>query len=132
MSMKAYQTYQQNSVNTASGGELTLMLYNGARKFLKQAMKDMENNDYEAKNINIQKGQNIIQELLITLDPNVELSKQMAPIYEFMLVHLREANMENNQEKLNDVLELVTEFRDTWKQVLLKSRQEKRAQGAQV
>src|SRR5699024_1702223 len=87
MSMKAYQTYQQNSVNTASGGELTLMLYNGARKFLKQAMKDMENNDYEAKNINIQKGQNIIQELLITLDPNVELSKQMAPIYEFMLVH---------------------------------------------
>jgi len=132
MSMKAYQTYQQNSVNTASGGELTLMLYNGARKFLKQAMKDMENNDYETKNINIQKGQNIIQELLITLDSNVELSKQMAPIYEFMLVHLREANMENNPEKLNDVLELVTEFRDTWKQVLLKSRQEKRSQGAQV
>jgi flagellar protein FliS len=130
--MKAYQTYQQNSVNTASGGELTLMLYNGSRKFLKQAILDMEKKDYEAKNTNIQKAQNIIQELLITLDPKVEISKQMAPLYEFMLIHLREANIENNPEKLNEVLELVTEFRDTWKQVLLKSRQEKRSQGAQA
>ena len=130
--MKAYQTYQQNSVNTASGGELTLMLYNGSRKFLKQAILDMEKKDDEAKNTNIQKAQNIIQELLITLDPKVEISKQMAPLYEFMLIHLREANIENNPEKLNEVLELVTEFRDTWKQVLLKSRQEKRSQGAQA
>jgi len=132
MSMKAYQTYQQNSVNTASGGELTLMLYNGSRKFLKQAILDMEKKDYEAKNTNIQKAQNIIQELLITLDPKVEISKQMASLYEFMLIHLREANIENNPEKLNEVLELVTEFRDTWKQVLLKSRQEKHSQGAQA
>jgi len=92
----------------------------------------MEKKDYEAKNTNIQKAQNIIQELLITLDPKVEISKQMAPLYEFMLIHLREANIENNPEKLNEVLELVTEFRDTWKQVLLKSRQEKRSQGAQA
>lgn len=130
--MKAYQTYQNNAVKTASSGELTLMLYNGCRKFIKQAIQDMENNDYEGKNKNIQKAQNIIQELLITLDPKIEISKEISPLYEFMLVHLRDANTQNDVKKLEDVLELVTEFRDTWKQVLLKNKQEKRSQGAQA
>ncbi|MFD1607345.1 flagellar export chaperone FliS [Oceanobacillus luteolus] len=125
---KAYQTYKNNSVNTASGGELTLMLYNGCIKFIKQAMKDVEDNDYEAKNRNIQKAQNIIRELLITLDPKVEISKQFQPLYEFMLSELTAANIENSREKLENVLELVTEFRDTWKQVLLQHRKQKFSQ----
>lgn len=119
---KAYQAYQNNAVNTASGGELTLMLYNGCIKFIKQAMKDVEANNYEGKNTNIQKAQNIIRELLITLDSKVEISKQFQPLYEFMLEQLTQANIENDKEKLEQVLELVTEFRDTWKQALIKYR----------
>lgn len=125
---RAYQTYQNNAVNTASGGELTLMLYNGCIKFVKQAMKDMDANDYEAKNRNIQKAQNIIRELLITLDPKVEISKQFQPLYEFMLDELTAANIDNSPEKLEDVLGLVTEFRDTWKQVLLQHRKQQYSQ----
>lgn len=132
MSMKAYQTYRNNAVTTASGGELTLMLYNGCRKFIQQAIIDMKENNYEAKNKNIQKAQDIIQELLITLDPKVEISKQISPLYEFMLVHLRDANIQNDPKKLEEVLELVTEFRNTWKQVLLKMKQQKRSQGAEA
>jgi flagellar protein FliS len=129
---KAYQAYQSNSVNTASGGELTLMLYNGCIKFIKQAKREMEAKNFEGKNTNIQKAQNIIQELLITLDPKVEISKQFQPLYEFMLTELRQANIENSQEKLDTVLELVTEFRDTWKQVLVKHRKQQFSQGAGV
>lgn len=129
---KAYQTYKNNAVNTASGGELTLMLYNGCIKFIKQAMKDVEANNYEAKNKNIQKAQNIIRELLITLDPKVEISKQFQPLYEFMLTELTVANIENSSDKLENVLGLVTEFRDTWKQVLLQHRKQQFPQGAGV
>ena len=127
---KAYQAYQNNSVNTASGGELTLMLYNGCMKFIKQAMKDTEANNYEAKNKNIQKAQNIIRELMITLDPKVEISKQIQPLYEFILNQLTAANIENDVTKLEDALGLVTEFRDTWKQVILKHRKQQFSQGA--
>lgn len=129
---KAYQTYQNNAVNTASGGELTLMLYNGCMKFIKQAIKDMNDKNYEAKNTNIQKAQNIIQELMITLDMNIEISKQMMPLYEFMQFQLKEANIKNDVAKLEEVLEFVKEFRDTWKQVIIKNRQQQYAQGAQV
>ncbi|MBR3117982.1 flagellar export chaperone FliS [Oceanobacillus profundus] len=129
---KAYQAYQNNAVNTASGGELTLMLYNGCMKFIKQAMKDVNDNNYEAKNKNIQKAQNIIQELMITLDPKMEISKQIMPLYEFMQFQLKEANIKNDVKKLEEVLEFVTEFRDTWKQVILKNRQQQFAKGEPV
>ncbi len=129
---KAYEAYQNNAVNTASGGELTLMLYNGCMKFIKQAKKDMEEKNYEAKNNNIQKAQAIIQELMITLDPQYEISKQMMPLYEFMHHTLTQANIKNDQEKLDQVLEFVTEFRDTWKQVILETRKKQYAKSAQV
>lgn len=129
---KAYQAYQDNSVKTASGGELTLMLYNGCMKFIRQAMKDVEANNYEAKNRNIQKAQNIIRELLITLDPKVEISKQFRPLYEFMLEQLTAANIDNDANKLEDVLGLVREFRDTWKEVIKKHRQQQFSQGSNL
>lgn len=129
---KAYQAYQNNSVNTASGGELTLMLYNGCMKFIKQAMKDINEKNYEGKNKNIQKAQNIIKELMITLDQNIEISKQILPLYEFMLFQLKEANINNDSEKLEEVLGFVTEFRDTWKQVILKNRQQQFKQGEPI
>ena len=49
----AQQAYQNNTVNTASPGELTLMLYNGCIKFIKLAKKGIDEKNIEAKpNIN--------------------------------------------------------------------------------
>ncbi len=132
LSTKQYQAYKNNAVNTASGGELTLMLYNGCIKFIKQASRNIENNDFEQKNTNIQKAQNIIQELMITLDQKVEISQQILPLYEYMHFQLKEANIKNDPAILQEVLDLTVDFRDTWKQVLQKSRQTTYTQGAQV
>lgn len=129
---KQHQAYQNNAVNTATGAELTLMLYNGCIKFIKQAKKEMAANSIEAKNTNIQKAQNIVRELMITLDPQVEMSKQFMPLYDFMLNRLTEANIQNSEAALDDVLELAVDFRDTWKQVIQKNRQLTYAQGAEV
>lgn len=127
-----YKTYQNNAVNTASGGELTLMLYNGCIKFIKQAIKELNAKNYEAKNTNIQKAQNIIQELMITLDQKVEISKQILPLYEYMQFQLKEANVKNDTALLEEVLGFAVDFRDTWKQVILKSRKQQFTQGAQA
>ncbi|MFS8652347.1 MAG: flagellar export chaperone FliS, partial [Caldibacillus sp.] len=63
-----YQAYRRNAVNTATPGELTLMLYDGCLKFIRLAKEAINNNDIQAKNTNIQKAQNIITELMVTLD----------------------------------------------------------------
>ena len=131
-SNKPFQAYQNNAVNTASGGELTLMLYNGCIKFIKQAMRDMNDQNYEAKNSNIQKALNIIQELMLTLDQEVEISQQMLPLYEYMQHLLKTANINNDLKKLEEVLQFAVEFRDTWKQVVKTSRQKQFVQGAHI
>ncbi|RWZ55025.1 flagellar export chaperone FliS [Halobacillus fulvus] len=126
------QAYQNNSVETASPGELTLMLYNGCIKFIKLAKSAIEENNIEKKNTNIQKAQKIIQELMVTTNPDYEISQQILPLYDYMNHRLIEANTKNEAAILDEVQELVTEFRDTWKQVILETRKTQYAQGGQA
>ncbi len=127
-----YQSYQQNSVNTASPGELTLMLYNGCLKFINLAKHGMQSKDIEGKNLNIQKAQNIVHELMVTLNMDLEVSQNMMSLYEYMNRRLVEANIKNDLDALAEVEGLVTEFRDTWKQVIQLNRQKQHSQGGRA
>ncbi len=127
-----YQSYQQNSINTASPGELTLMLYNGCLKFIHIAKKAIVENDIALKNTNLQKAQKIIQELMVTLNPEMEVSKHMLPLYDYVYRRLVEANIQSDKAILEEVEEFVTDFRDTWKQVIQINRQKQYAEGGQA
>lgn len=131
MVSKHLEQYQNNTVNTASGPQLTLMLYNGCIKFINQGIKELENKNYEQKNYNLQRAQDIIRELMITLDPKYEISKNMMSLYDYIYFQLQEGNIKNDVASLNEGLELITEFRDTWKEAM-KLEAKKYVQGAQV
>jgi flagellar secretion chaperone FliS len=118
MKEQAINQYQQNSVLSASPGELTLMLYNGCLKFIKQAEKALENNDHHTKNETIIKAQSIMTELMLTLNREVEISQQILPLYEYIHHKLFEANTKNDKEALNEAFTNVKELKDTWVQVL--------------
>ncbi|MCT6925657.1 MULTISPECIES: flagellar export chaperone FliS [Bacillales] len=120
----AFNAYKQNSVTTASPGELTLMLYNGCLKFLTKSKRAIEEKNFEEKNTNIIKAQAIIAELMSTLNMDIEISKQMLPLYEYINRRLIEANTKNDTAIVVEVEGLVTEFRDTWKEVLKITRQQ--------
>lgn len=128
----AFNAYKQNSVTTASPGELTLMLYNGCLKFLGKAKVAIEQKDIEEKNHNIQRAQAIIAELMSTLNMDIEISKQMLPLYDYMNRRLVEANMKNDAAIIEEVEGLTTEFRDTWKEVIKITRQQQYGNTAQV
>lgn len=113
-----YQTYQQNSVTTASPQELTLMLYNGCLKFIKLAKRAMDEGKIEEKNTNLIKAQNIIREFQITLDRDVEISQNLDQLYEYINFRLMEANMKNDLTILEDAEAQVKELRDTWKEAM--------------
>ncbi|MCM3611979.1 flagellar export chaperone FliS [Planococcus sp. MERTA32b] len=113
-----YQTYQQNSVTTASPQELTLMLYNGCLKFIKLAKRAMDEGKIEEKNTNLIKAQAIIQEFQITLDRDIEISEGLAQLYEYINFRLIEANMKNDLAILEDAETQVKELRDTWKEAM--------------
>lgn len=127
-----YQAYQQNSVNTATPGELTLMLYNGSLKFMKLAKKAMEDKNIEMKNINLIKAQKIIQELMVTLDTSHEVGKSMMTMYDYMNRRLIEANLKNDSAIVEEVEGHMVDFRDAWKQVIQAGRQQAFASGGRA
>ncbi len=113
-----YQTYQNNKVETSSPAELTLMLYNGALKFSGLAKKAMNDGHIAESNTNILKVQNIVRELMVTLKVDTELGKNMLALYDYTLNLLIEANMEKDITKLDSATDMITQFRDTWKEAL--------------
>ncbi|WP_163526870.1 flagellar export chaperone FliS [Halobacillus ihumii] len=123
------QAYQNNSVETASPGELTLMLYNGCIKFIRSAKKAINEDAIEQKNTSIQKAQAIIRELMITMNPEYAVSQEVLPLYEYMNHRLMEANSQNDSTILDEVEVMVTEFRDTWKEVILQTRRAQHGTG---
>lgn len=132
VAQNAYNAYKQNSVTTASPGELTLMLYNGALKFLLKAKQGINENNIAEKNENIQRTQAIIAELMSTLNMDYDISKQMLPLYEYMNRRLMEANIKSDIAIIEEVEGLVTEFRDTWKELLKITRQQQYSNTTQV
>lgn len=118
-----YETYSSTAVNTASPGELTLMLYNGCLRFINQAKKAIYDNNIESRNINIQKAQAIIQELIMTLNTNIDIADNMHKLYDYIYHRLMEANIQSDLSALEEVEGFIVEFRDTWKEVIKKNRQ---------
>ncbi|CAN7202449.1 flagellar export chaperone FliS [Rossellomorea sp. LjRoot5] len=128
-----YAAYQNNSVNTASPGELTLMLYNGSLKFIHIAKKAIEDKNIELKNTNIQKTQAIVNELMVTLNTDLKVSQNLMSLYDYINRRLSEANIKNDVTILEEVEGLITDFRDTWKKVIQLNRQKQHAgQGGQA
>ncbi|WP_203245964.1 flagellar export chaperone FliS [Sporosarcina beigongshangi] len=122
-----YAKYQNNSVNTSTPGELTLMLYNGCLKFIQQAKKGLEENNIEEKNMAIQKAQAIISELMLTLDTSYPVAENMLILYEFANSRLIDGNIKNDSALFDEASAIIMEFRDTWKQVIQINRQKQYA-----
>ena len=113
-----YQVYKNQSIMLASKEELTLMLYNGCVKFIRQADMAIANKNISKANEYIIRAQDIIAELMSTLDMSYELSKGRAGIYDYMSRRLIDANIHKDSSILNEVLELAIQLRDTWSEAM--------------
>jgi flagellar protein FliS len=111
--------YKQQSAMTASPGELTLMLYDGCIKNLKLAKMHIGSSEFIKTNEVLQKAQNIICELMRSLDMSYGISKQLSQLYHFLIDALVWANVKKDTDKIDEALELISELRDTWQQAVL-------------
>lgn len=118
----AYDAYAKNKILTASPAELTLMLYEGAIKFCNIAIVAVEKKDYNKANTNIQKTENIIEEFQATLNHKYPVAKDFDNVYTYIMQRLVEANMKKDAEILEEVLGHLRTMRDTWKEVMKRTK----------
>ncbi|MBR1552588.1 MAG: flagellar export chaperone FliS [Schwartzia sp.] len=125
--VNAAEAYKRQQVLTATPEALTLMLYNGALRFMTEGREAIEKKDYEEANNSLQKAQNIITEFRVTLNMEYEIAHQLLPLYNYVYDRLVEANMKSDVKQLDEAKTIITELRDAWAQAMKKARAEKGA-----
>lgn len=124
MNSNGYNVYKTNTVNYASKEQLLLMLVEGAVKFCKIARQAIVDNDIKKAHDALTRVQDIFSELMVSLDVNVgEWAVQLFRVYEFIKEKLFEANMSKNLEIIDEILPLVEDINEMWKEAYKKSKQ---------
>lgn len=122
--MKAWQSYRQVATQTASPGQVVLMLYNGIIRFLEQGRLGFGLDDpkecNETINNNIQRAQAIINEMNLSLNlaEGGEFAQRMRGLYDYLDRRLQEANISKAEPPIVEVLKHVTVLRDAWAEML--------------
>jgi flagellar protein FliS len=119
-----WQSYRQVATRTASPGQLVLMLYEGAVRFLERAQTGFQLDDpVEANttvNNNIIRAQEIIRELdfSLNLDQGGELAVQLRRLYDYCDRVLFESNLRKDPAGITEVIGRLTVLRDAWAAML--------------
>ncbi|MBJ7470436.1 MAG: flagellar export chaperone FliS [Solirubrobacteraceae bacterium] len=113
--------YRESAVMTASPAQLVVMLYDGAGKFLRQAIAMFEHAEIAKAGIAIGRAQAIVEELFATLDieRGGEIASRLQGIYVFCLSEMADARIEAKPDRLHEVTRLLGELRESWQQISL-------------
>lgn len=116
--------YLTNAIMTASPEELTLFLYRGAVKFMKQTMEQIEAGNISEANSLSQRAQSIFRELVCSLDMEQEISHHLYHLYQFIIDSLIKANIKKDLELVDQMIELTTELGSTWQEAMKLAKQQ--------
>jgi len=108
--------YKANEISTVSQSRLIVMLYEGAMRFLKIAKESMTPRKYDIVNNNIIKAQDIITDLMLSLnlEEGKEVASNLLSLYVYMKKRLLEANMRKDTKIIEEVVELLTQLKTAW------------------
>ncbi|GGH33022.1 flagellar export chaperone FliS [Paenibacillus segetis] len=117
--LAGYQAYQKNKFQTASPHRLTLMLYNGAIQFASKAKEAIDNGDIAGTNMNVTKTQDIVYELLSSLNEKEggEIASNLKKLYFYMIDRLIEGNIKKQSSSIDEVISLLQELQSAWVEI---------------
>jgi flagellar protein FliS len=120
MKKKPFQEYQRTQVTTAGKEKVLLMLYEGCIRFMKLARARMLEKKIAEKGKYISRSIDIISELMNTLDHKTggQLSNDLESLYLFMIDKLIDANIRNNPEDIDVVIDLMSNLYVAWNDVV--------------
>lgn len=119
-----WNSYRQVATQTAPPGQLVLMLYEGALRFLNRALTGFVKHDpaerNETINNNIIRAQNILHELnaSLNLEAGGELAAALRRVYLHLDWRLTQSNLKKEPAGIEDAFQRLTVLRDAWATML--------------
>ncbi|MEW5692052.1 MAG: flagellar export chaperone FliS [Candidatus Hydrogenedentota bacterium] len=123
MVINPYEKYKKAQVETANQGKLILMLYDGAIRFLNLALVALSKRILDQANNNIIRAQDIIWELLGSLDMERggEIAANLFKLYDYMNRRLILANIKKDPAPVTEIINILQQLREAWAVVFKES-----------
>lgn len=121
------QSYLRVATETASPGQLILMLYDGALRFLERARLGFKADDplefNQTIHNNVVRAQEILTELTLSLNikQGGEFAATLQRLYDYMDRRLHESNRAKKEDGITEVIGRLTILRDAWAEMLSKA-----------
>lgn len=114
-----YNEYKANEISTVSQVKLIVMLFEGAIRFLGIASDNMTPRRYDVVNQNILKAQDIVTELILSLnlDEGGEVAGNLLSLYVYLKKRLLEANMKKDKTILEECSKILSELKSSWEEL---------------
>jgi len=115
----AAQAYLQTNVTTNTPGEIVIMLYDGAIKFLNRAKEQIEKKDYAGKGISISKATDIINELSSSLNTEKggALAENLHKLYFWCITRLAMGNLKMDTAIISSVIQVLSGLKAAYVQI---------------
>jgi flagellar secretion chaperone FliS len=121
---KPWESYRKVATQTATPGQLVLMLYDGALGFLEKALAGFEHKDplafNQTINNNVLRAQAIIHEMNASLNMQAggDVAQNFRRLYNYLYRRLREANRHKKREPIDETIQRLRVLRDSWAEML--------------
>jgi len=119
-----WESYRKVATQTASPGQLVLMLYDGAIRFLEKALTGFAYDDplmfNQTINNNILRAQAIVHEMNANLNMEAggEVSTNFRGLYNYLYRRLTIANRTKQKEPIEETISRLRVLRDSWAEML--------------
>lgn len=123
-STNPWNSYRQIATQTAPPGQLILMLYEGALRFLECSLAGFACTDPAEFNMtihnNLQRAQKIIQELnrVLDMEKGGDCAANLRRLYDYLERRIWESNLKKRPEGIKEVISRLTVLRDAWATIL--------------
>lgn len=115
---QAISTYRRQQVETATPGQLIVLLYDAAVRHCKGAQESIERKDRDGAARHLLKAQDIVAELMgsLNVDAGGELAGNLLRLYEYVYRRLVHANVRKDASAAQEAEGILAGLRDAWAQ----------------
>lgn len=128
---RAYGKYRRMQVNTATPGQLVLMLYEAGSRWAREGAAALEAKELERGHGLLVKAQDAVTELTSGLnrEGGGVLAENLAGLYEYMHRRLVEANINKDPEPAREAAAMLSELKEVWTQAVREGNTQLKAAG---
>jgi len=114
--------YKETQIMTASQDKLIVFLYEGAIRFINNAVTAVEEKKLDLCNNSLIRAQDIITELALSINFEAgEIASKMYNLYMYFNKQLLEANINKDTEMMVQIRDMMADILESWRQIADKS-----------